>query len=578
MATTGADRPGGGLAALLRETGAIGLAGLMAGLTVLNGLTEGVGLVLLVPMLATLGAGSGTGAWIGRALERLGLAANLETLLGLFVALVVVRAALGTARDLAAMVLEARVIDRLRLRAWRALVHCDWRHLSALRQSDASSLLITNIDRVGTGVNQLIALATAAATLASLALAALAIAPQVAIGAAAGGLLVLFAYRGMRRRAGVLGERMGAAYREIHSQMNEGLGALRIIKSFGDEEASTGRIAAVFAALRRAQIGFMRDTGLARLAFQAGGAALLAALVWVAIRRWGLGAAAVLPTVALFARALPLLGAVQEAWQNWAHVRPALAEALGLIERAEAAGENAPDTGSDTATPLPPGPAPIMLENIHVRHPGRERPSLDGVNLTLAPREVIALTGPSGAGKSTLADVLCGLIGPDEGAVRIGGIVLSGETRRAWRARVAYVQQEPVLFHASLRENLLWAAPEADDARLEAALRAASAEFALALPQGLDTVVGDRGARLSGGERQRIALARGLLRAPELLILDEATSALDAANEAVVAEALGRLRGRLTIVIIGHRGRLTDLADRRIALDGGRIVPIDYAS
>lgn len=571
MAATATDRPGTGLAALVRTTGSAGLAALLALLTTLHALTEGAGLVLLVPMLTSLGAPGGPAGWITRALERSGLGTGLENLLTLFVALVVVRAALGAARDLASLRLEARVIDRLRLRAWQALVHCDWRQLSAMRQSDSASLLITNIDRVGTGVNQLITLATGAATLVSIGLAALAIAPPVALGAAVGGMAVLFAYRGMRRRAAALGEDLGAAYRAIHGELAEGLSALRLIKSFGKEEASTRRISAAFASLRRTQVGFVRDSALARVAFQSGGAILLAALVWLAIRRWGLGAAAVLPTVALFARALPLLGLVQESWQNWAHVRPALAETVALIERAEAGAEASARPGELTRE-IPQGLAAIRLDHVSIRHEGRAAPALDEVSLDLPAGSTTALVGPSGAGKSSLADVLCGLIAPDEGELLVDNVPVAGAARRGWRERVAYVQQEPVMFHASLRENLLWGAPEADDAALVAALHAASASFALALPHGLDTVVGDRGARLSGGERQRIALARGLLRAPDLLILDEVTSALDPANEEAVAEAIARLRGTLTIVIIGHRGSLTALADRRITLEAGRIV------
>ena len=154
----------------------------------------------------------------------------------------------------------------------------------------------------------------------------------------------------------------------------------------------------------------------------------------------------------------------------------------------------------------------------------------------------------------------------------LDGTALDPAARRGWREQVAYVQQEPVLFHTTIRENLRWAFPAADDAALDAALRDAAAHFVFALPEGLDTLVGDRGGRLSGGERQRIALARGLLRAPALLILDEATSALDAVSEAAVAEAIAGLHGRLTILIIGHRGALADLADRSLQLENGRIV------
>ena len=135
---------------------------------------------------------------------------------------------------------------------------------------------------------------------------------------------------------------------------------------------------------------------------------------------------------------------------------------------------------------------------------------------------------------------------------------------------MAYVQQDPVLLSASLRDNLRWAAPEADDAALMAALRAASGGFALDLPHGLDTMLGDGGRQLSGGERQRLMLARALLRDPALLILDEATSALDPENEARIAEALVGLKQRIAVIVIGHRGILTELADQRIPLEHGK--------
>jgi ATP-binding cassette subfamily C protein len=187
-------------------------------------------------------------------------------------------------------------------------------------------------------------------------------------------------------------------------------------------------------------------------------------------------------------------------------------------------------------------------------------------------RSIIALTGPSGCGKSTLADVLGGLIAPDAGRVLLDGRVLAAGERRVWRGKVAYLQQEPVLFHGSVRDNLLWADPTTDDARLGEALGRANASFVFDLPAGLDTPVGDAGRHLSGGERQRIVLARGLLRDPALLILDEATSALDAAAERKVADAIEAMRGSCTILVITHRGLLSELADQRFAMSAGRIV------
>jgi ATP-binding cassette subfamily C protein len=157
--------------------------------------------------------------------------------------------------------------------------------------------------------------------------------------------------------------------------------------------------------------------------------------------------------------------------------------------------------------------------------------------------------------------------------VLVDGRPREASERRAWRTKIALVPQEPFLFHETVRANLLWARPGASEDELwEALVTAAAADFVSQLPHELDTVVGDRGTRLSGGERQRIALARGLLRRPELLILDEATSSLDSENELAIRTALSRLHGRTTMLVIAHRLSTVSNADAVVVLDAGRVV------
>jgi ATP-binding cassette subfamily C protein len=270
--------------------------------------------------------------------------------------------------------------------------------------------------------------------------------------------------------------------------------------------------------------------------------------------------------VALCARALPQLQALQEAGQNFAHSRPALDEVAVLIAEAETHAE-----------PTEPGRAPLRLDrSIRLEQVdfafGGGRDALRRIDLEIAAGEMVALVGHSGAGKSTLADILGGLLAPTGGRMVIDGVPIDAAARRAWRGQVAYMQQEAVLFAGSVRDNLLWARPDASEAELVSALERAAAHFGFALPGGIDCDLGEAGRQLSGGERQRIALARALLREPRLLILDEATSAIDAAAEAEIAAAVAQLKGAMTIVVIGHRGLLTGLADRQVVLDGGRIV------
>lgn len=198
---------------------------------------------------------------------------------------------------------------------------------------------------------------------------------------------------------------------------------------------------------------------------------------------------------------------------------------------------------------------------------------MSGVSLDFRAGEITAIAGPSGAGKSTLADVLLGLLEPAAGAVLVDGLAVDDANRRRWRRSCGYVPQDPYLFHDTIRANLVWARPGAGDAALWRALElAAAADFVAGLPQGLDTVVGDRGSGLSGGERQRIALARALVGEPTLLVLDEATSQLDADNERLIVASLRSLRGRVTVVAVAHREAVLAAADRVVSLDAGRVV------
>ncbi|OYV42383.1 MAG: hypothetical protein B7X10_06665 [Burkholderiales bacterium 21-58-4] len=276
---------------------------------------------------------------------------------------------------------------------------------------------------------------------------------------------------------------------------------------------------------------------------------------------------ALLVLVMLFARLVPLFMTAHQNYHHWLHAMPALDEIEALLASCAASAEPPPDA---LPTRMAVGEA-ISLEGISVRHPGRNRPALEKISLRFPVRTTTAITGPSGAGKSTLADILIGLLVPDEGELRVDGEPVAGSRRKRWRQSVAYVPQEVFLFSDSIRSNLLWAAPNATEDELNLALEHAAADFVRSLPQGLDTVVGDGGQRLSGGERQRIALARALLNRPSLLILDEATSALDLDNEARIRHAIEKLHGELTVVIIGHRLPTLEHADKVVVLDNGRV-------
>lgn len=530
--------------------------------------TEGIGLILLVPILAVLSNNAELPGTLGRFAAMLGGQNSLGLLLLAFVALVFLRALLNFYRALLALTVQRKLIDGLRLRAWHALLHCDWRVLSGMRQSDNASLLITTIDRVGVGVDRALSGGVVIITLIGIGGAALAISPGMTIGALVGGGLVLFAFRRLRQRARALGGELDGVYERLYAELGEGLGALRVIKSFGAEAATEQRLRNELASLHTAERTYVRDNGLGQLALQAGSAALLALVVWVALQFWQADLVVLLPMIALFARGFPLLMALQGCMQDLAYARPAVETAVSLIERAEA--EREPDLPLDAEVPAPA--RSIGLRGVSVTYAGRTAPALDNVTIDLPVRRITALLGPSGAGKSTLADVIGGLLMPDCGELLIDGQPLDFGLRRAWRTRVTYVQQVPILFTGTVRDNLLWAQPHADDATLYAALADASADFVGRLPEGLDTLVGENGHQFSGGERQRLILARAMMRVPQLLILDEAANALDPANDRAIAEAVMRLRDRCAVLVIAHGGALENIADHTVRIVQGRMV------
>jgi ATP-binding cassette subfamily B protein len=263
----------------------------------------------------------------------------------------------------------------------------------------------------------------------------------------------------------------------------------------------------------------------------------------------------------------------------------AISETIGDLQRASGAAERLSElkaeppviveTDRPKALPQPVRGA-IAFDEVSFRYPTRpETRALDRFDLAVAPGETVAIVGPSGAGKTTVFNLLLRFYDPEAGAVRLDGVDIRELRLRELRRNLAIVPQEPVLFTATVADNIRYGQPDATDAEVRAAAEAASAlGFVEALPQGFDTHLGARGVRLSGGQRQRIAIARALLCDPAVLLLDEATSALDAESELAVQQALDRLMHKRTTLVIAHRLATVQKADRIVVVDEGRVVDV----
>lgn len=540
-------------------------------MTFLSMLTDGLGVLMLVPLLATV-TGDGADAAISRKIlglwEMHGLQPTLSGILGVFLLLIALRAVVRVGKDWVSVHLRTALTDALRNEAHAALMQAEWRWLSGHRRTDQISVLFAEVQRVGTGIQAALSLlATGAAILAYL-IVAFGLEPFVtAIVTGIGGLLAAV-FSGQRRKAVRLGIEQINVNRSLLENAFESIGAIKLAKILGTQDLHAESFDRAGGALRRNQIRFTLLSGMSRELFQFAGAVLVAGCIVLGVGVWQIPLSQLLVLALIFSRLAPMLTSSQQFLHVLLNALPALSECRELIREARAASE-----------PQLAGIAPcfsvlgeVTLEAVTVHFPAQERPALQDIDLRLPAGSITVITGPSGAGKSTLADVLMGLLVPDRGQMLVDGTPLTGAARIGWRRSVSYVPQEVGLYNGTIRDNLRRARPGASEAELEAALDAASAGFVRALAAGLDTRIGDGGQGLSGGERQRLALARGLLRSPALLVLDEVTSALDPENEARIRDSISALSGRITIVILGHRTAFLAIADQVVHLQEGRIL------
>ena len=584
---------------------------LTVGTALAGSLTEGVGLVLLLPLLSAAGmnfSGPSVASRLSNASQRLLAGAGvphglwLPAVLGVFLATGALRSMLRRSQSMLVFTTTTRVHLALSRRVYESVVRAQWGFLVRQRAGRLTHLLTAELRNVEDSISLSLSLINLGClTLLYLGIALKLSAAMTGLVLAMGGALLLLERRSLgRMRAS--GEDFAQSVGEVYAATGEHLGNLKSVKTTDAEEREVRQFAELCGEMARHAVGAAKQQAAASFRFEVGTLAALGAVIFLALGVLHVQAATILMLLAVFTRLMPQLASIQSEAHQLAGVLPSFDHVLAIEAECaahaepQAIGIGAEETAATERLSLE---RELLLEEVwfayqasdSLRGPetSAKEPEfvlrgpefvLCGIDLAIEAGLLTAVVGPSGAGKSTVADLVNGLLLPARGRLLLDGRALTQAELRQWRRQVGYVGQETVLFHQSVRENLLWAKPDATDDELREALEMASAGFVYELPGGLETIVGDRGVLLSSGERQRISLARALLRKPTLLILDEATNALDVENEARILDAIREAvrsskqegRGALTVLMIAHRPSAVRRADRIFEMEDGRIV------
>lgn len=530
----------------------------------LSGLAEGLGVSALLPMLKIAMNSSDADAVpdppgeleqaVLSVFDWIGVPVTLGTLLVLIVISATLKAILVLLAQRQVGYTAARVATDLRLEVLRNMMHSRWSFFLHQPAGRLSNALATEAQRASTAYMQ----GATAITFMIQALVyggvAIAVSWQATLLSMIGGAIIIWVSHflvEMTRKAGVKQTNLMIS---LMSHLTDMLQSVKPLKAMAREDLVDDLLNNETNRLNKA----LRRQVLAGAALTAGQdlmfVVLIAFGVYLALGVLSIDFATVLILAVTLGRAFAFLGKVQKQYQKLAQNESAY---WSLKQTSDSARTQNEHMGGDLTPALDSG---ISLRKVDFLYDGH--PVFSGLDMEIPAHKISTINGPSGSGKTTIIDLVIGLIRPDGGEILIDGVPFDRIDVKAWRRMVGYVPQETVLLHDSILYNVSLGDPQISEAQVIEALKKAGAwDFVSELPEGLRTLVGERGGRLSGGQRQRIAIARALINEPRLLILDEATSALDPETEAAIIATLRDLRAQLTILAITHNSGLADAAD-----------------
>lgn len=546
---------------------------------VISGLLESSAILLLVPMLGMAGIELG-GAGAGYSIPMLGFLSEmpqttaLGCVLGGYIGIVLCQNLISRFVAIRNVDIQQTYSRQLRYDVYSALLRAEWSFFLKKRTSDLVNMMTTEMARVLAGISCFLQFLTSMLfTLVQIAF-AFWLSPKMTLAVLVCAVLLSLFSRRFIRKAKKLGSRSSLLGKMYLAGITDQLNGIKDIKSNNLEHSRLEWLHEFTGEVKNEQLDYTRLRSSSQLLYKMSSTLLIAAFIFVSFRFLHAEGPYFLLVILVFARLWPTFSSLQSLLEQLASVMPSFKQLQKLQEECVLAAEQGAEGVS--GGPVKPMDLKHSLEARHVSfryQPLEPQYSLENVNVTIPAHRMTAIVGPSGAGKSTLVDLLMGLMQPESGEILADGQLISGDRLLSYRRSIGYVAQDPFLYNATIRDNLMMIKPDASEDELWEALEfASSADFVRKLPEGLDTLLGDRGVRLSGGERQRLVLARAIIRKPSILVLDEATSALDTENEKRIQEALEQLKHSVTVIVIAHRLTTIRGADQILVIDQGRVI------
>ena len=542
------------------------------------GLLESVGIFLIIPLIGLTGMMDFETdsipflGWINGLFSGMPETTSLLIILGVYVLLMIGQSVFKRSQTILGAKIQQGFIRHLREETYKSLLEADWQFYLKKRKSDIINIMTNEVFKVSAGIHLFLNfLSSLIFTLIQIGLAFYLSVTMTGFILFFGVMLIFFS-RTFTKRSKDLGKESFQLTQNYLAGMTDQFNGMKDIKSNSLEESHLGWFLSLSKKMEENRIRLTTLNTTSQMIFKIVSAFLIAIFVFFSIKMFTAQPAQVMLIMVIFSRLWPRLTGIQSTLEQLSSTLPSFTALVALQQECVQAKElHEPDYEKVEPIELKKG---LRCHRVYFAYgQGEGEYALKNINVHIPANSMTAIVGKSGAGKSTLIDLLMGLNQPDRGEVTIDGVPLTSEHLLSLRKSISYIPQDPFLFNSTIRENLLIVDPQASEESIWEALEfAAAADFVKKLPQGLDTLIGDRGIRLSGGERQRLVLARAILRKPSILVLDEATSALDTENEAKIQKAIEGLKGSMTIIVIAHRLSTIRHADQVLVMDGGEII------